>query len=83
MMARLTEEVGELARAMNLKYGGKRKKFDGDGREIKDELSDVLYTVLAIGNNEGVDLNQSLIDKIKKSHKKLKEVYLDDNTNIK
>ena len=36
MLARLTEEVGELARAMNQKYGGKKKKFESDGRDIEE-----------------------------------------------
>ena len=44
MLARLTEEVGELARAMNQRYGGKRKKFDGDGNDIEDEISEKGFT---------------------------------------
>ena len=75
MMARLTEEVGELARALNLKYGGKRSKFDGDGREIEDELADVLYTALAIANKEGIDMAEIFIRKMTQSHNKYKEVY--------
>ena len=44
LLARLTEEMGELARAMNIKFGGKKSKFDGDGKNLKDEISDVLYS---------------------------------------
>ena len=75
MLARLTEEVGELARAMNIKFGGKRSKFNGDGREIKEELADTFYTLLAIANKLEINLDEELNKKIEKSHKKYKEVY--------
>ena len=64
MLARLTEEVGELARAMNIKYGGKKSKFEGDGKEIKDEISDVLYTLLALANNLEVNLDKEFAKKV-------------------
>ena len=75
MMARLTEETGELARAMNLKYGGKKSKFVGDGREIEKELADVLFTVLAIANSKNIDLNEEFTEKIKADFNKMKGVY--------
>jgi NTP pyrophosphatase (non-canonical NTP hydrolase) len=75
MLARLTEEVGELARAMNQEYGGKRKKSDDDGREIEKELADVLYTVLAIANSQKIDIGEKLQIKIEESHPKYKEIY--------
>jgi len=75
MMARMTEEVGELARAMNIKYGGKKSKFEGDGREIEEELSDVFLTVLAIANKEGIDLSEEFISKINKSDESYSKVY--------
>ncbi len=75
MLARATEEVGELARAMNQKFGGKKKKFEGDGKEIEDEIADVLYTIMALANSLNIDLDEELNRKIKKSHEKSKEVY--------
>jgi NTP pyrophosphatase (non-canonical NTP hydrolase) len=75
MLARLTEEVGELARALNQKFGGKKKKFEGDGKEIKDELADVLYTLLALANNLEIKLDEEFERKVKESHEKYKEVY--------
>ncbi len=75
MLARLTEEVGELARAMNLKFGQKKSKFTGDGREIKEEISDVLYTLIAISNKLDIDLEKEFNNKINISHNKCKEVY--------
>jgi len=75
MLARLTEEVGELARAMNQRYGGKRKKFDGDGNDIEDEISDVFFDVLCICNSLDIDLEKAFKAKTEKSHEKYKEVY--------
>ena len=82
MMARLTEETGELARAMNIKYGGKKSKFEGDGKDIEKELADVLFTLIAIANKEGVDLDKEFSEKLGFDYKKCKGVY-DDNTHIK
>ncbi len=82
MMARITEEVGELARAMNIKYGGKRSKGDGDGREIGKELSDILFTTLAIAEAQGIDLEKVYEKKVEADYEKMKGVYSkNDNTN--
>ena len=82
MMARITEEVGELARALNIKHGGKKSKGDGDGRDVEEELSDVLFTTLAIANREGIDLEKEFMEKVGWSHERNKEVYKEDNDNI-
>ncbi len=75
MLARLTEEVGELARAVNQKFGGKKKKTEDDGREIKEELADVFYTILALANYLDIDLGKELSSKMDKSDKTYKETY--------
>jgi len=75
MLARLTEEVGELARAINIKFGGKKSKFEGDGKDIEDEITDVLYTLLALANKLEVNLDDEFENKIKKKHERNKEVY--------
>ncbi|MGD9276749.1 MAG: MazG nucleotide pyrophosphohydrolase domain-containing protein [Candidatus Pacearchaeota archaeon] len=75
MLARLVEEVGELSRAMNIKHGGKRAKFDGDGRDIEKELSDCLFTILAIAEKEGIDLDKEFEEKILSDYEKCKGVY--------
>jgi NTP pyrophosphatase (non-canonical NTP hydrolase) len=75
MMARLTEEVGELARAINIKYGGKKAKSNNDGRAIENEIADALFTILAISNSEKINLNKEFDEKIKKDFEKLKGVY--------
>lgn len=75
MMARITEEIGELARAVNIKHGGKKSKDDGDGRDIEKELSDVLFTTLAMANKFEIDLEKEFVDKINKDVEKMKGVY--------
>jgi NTP pyrophosphatase (non-canonical NTP hydrolase) len=75
MLARITEEVGELARAMNIKYGGKKSKFEGDGREIEKELADVLFTILAIANAQKINLDKEFSEKVKDDYEKMKGVY--------
>jgi len=75
MLARMTEEVGELARAMNIKYGGKKSKFKGDGKEIEKELADVLFSILALANSEKIDLDKEFLEKVKEDYKKMDGVY--------
>jgi len=75
MMARITEEIGELARAMNIKHGQKKSKNENDGRELEKELADVLFTTLALANSEGINLEKEFLDKIKYDDKKCKGVY--------
>ena len=74
MMARITEEVGELARAMNIKYGGKKSKGEGDGRDIEKELVDVLFTVLALANMEKIDIEKEFVEKVGHDHDKCEKV---------
>jgi NTP pyrophosphatase (non-canonical NTP hydrolase) len=75
MMARISEEVGELARAMNIKYGGKKSKGSGDGREIEEELADVLITTLALANAQKIDMGKVFEEKMAKDYEKMKGVY--------
>jgi NTP pyrophosphatase (non-canonical NTP hydrolase) len=59
-LARLSEEVGEVARILNHKYGDKPKKLDEKPQDLADELADVLYTVICLANNEGIKLDRPL-----------------------
>jgi NTP pyrophosphatase (non-canonical NTP hydrolase) len=56
-LARLTEEVGELAREINHRYGEKTKKASEDEANISAELGDILYIVASLANSTGVDLD--------------------------
>lgn len=75
MLARLMEEVGELSRAMNIKFGGKKSKFEGDGKEIDKELADVMFTLIALSNGLKVDIEKNLNEKIEKDLDRNKGVY--------
>ena len=58
-MAILTEEVGEVARIMARKYGEQSFK-EGEEKELGDELADVLWVLMCIANQTGVDLTEAL-----------------------
>jgi NTP pyrophosphatase (non-canonical NTP hydrolase) len=55
-LARLTEEVGEVARAVNQGYGPKRIKPDEAAANLAGELADALFALVCIANSTGVDL---------------------------
>lgn len=59
-VARLAEEVGEVARIVNHKYGDKPKKATESPDDLEDELADVLWSVICIANSEGVNLDKSI-----------------------
>ena len=55
-MAQLTEEVGEVARIISRKYGEQSEKPSDEGKDLGDELADVLWVVICLANQTGVDL---------------------------
>ncbi|HEV2145877.1 MAG TPA: nucleotide pyrophosphohydrolase [Longimicrobiaceae bacterium] len=59
-LARLTEEVGELAREMNHRFGPKTKKPDEPEADVALELADVLFVLVVLANQMGVDLQDAL-----------------------
>ncbi|MBO8162974.1 MAG: nucleotide pyrophosphohydrolase [Brevibacillus sp.] len=59
MMARMTEEVGELAREINHYYGEKPKKQNEQEKTVEEELGDVFFIVLCFANSLGIDLQQA------------------------
>ena len=59
-MAILTEEVGEVARIMSRKYGEQSYKESDKGRELGEELADVLFVIICLANQTGVDLTEAL-----------------------
>lgn len=64
-MAILTEEVGELARLMARKYGDQSFK-PGEKDNLADEMADVLWVLICLANQTGVDLTQAFADNIAK-----------------
>ncbi|MGB1055558.1 MAG: nucleotide pyrophosphohydrolase [Flavobacteriales bacterium] len=59
-LAILTEEVGELARILARRYGEQSEKPSDAGRDLGDEMADVLWVLMALANQTGVDLTAAL-----------------------
>lgn len=58
-LARLTEEVGELARELNHRYGSKPKKVDEPEGDLALELADILFVIITLANEQGIDLEDA------------------------
>lgn len=65
-MAILTEEVGEVARIMARKYGDQSFKGKEKDQDLGDEFADVLWVLLCLANQTGVDLTEALQKNMKK-----------------
>lgn len=59
MMAKLTEEVGELAREVNHLYGEKTKKPDEPVDELELELADILFMIICFANSLDIDIEEA------------------------
>lgn len=59
-MAVLMEEVGELARLMARTYGDQSFKKSDEGRDLGDEMADILFVLICLANQTGVDLTAAL-----------------------
>ena len=67
-MAILTEEVGELARIMARKYGEQSFKESDKERDLGDEMADVLWVLICLANQTGVDLTQAFEKNLQKKN---------------
>jgi NTP pyrophosphatase (non-canonical NTP hydrolase) len=65
-MACLTEEVGELARIMARKYGDQSFKEDEKNKDLGDEMADILWVLICLANQTGVDLEAAMQKNIEK-----------------
>ncbi|RIH66472.1 pyrophosphatase [Mariniphaga sediminis] len=65
-MAVLTEEVGELARIMARKYGDQSFKKSDEKYDLADEMADVLWVLVCLANQTGVDLNEAFVKNLEK-----------------
>lgn len=80
-MACLTEEVGELARVMARQYGDQSFK-EGEKANIGEEMADILWVLLCLANQTGVDLTEELQKSIEKKTKRDRNRHR-DNTKLK
>ena len=58
-LARLTEEIGEIARAINQAHGPKRIKADEAAAQLAGEMGDALFALFCLANSTGVDLQRA------------------------
>lgn len=65
-MAILTEEVGEVARIVARRYGEQSEKESDRGRDLGDELADVLWVLLCLANQTGVNLTEAFCRNLEK-----------------
>jgi len=65
-MAMLTEEVGEVARIIARRYGEQSEKESDKGKDLGDELADVLFVLICLANQTGIDLESALKKNLEK-----------------
>src|SRR5690606_34813123 len=63
-MAQLTEEVGEVARIIARRYGEQSEKESDKDKDLGEELADVLFVVLCLANQTGIDLQEAFDRKL-------------------
>ncbi len=72
-MAILTEEVGEVARIIARKYGEQSFKINEEDDNLSDELADVLFVIICIANQTGIELDSALRENIDKKNNRDKQ----------
>ena len=65
-LTNLAEEVGELSRILARKYGDQSFKKSDEGKDMADEMADVLWVLICLANQTGVDLNEAFLKNIEK-----------------
>lgn len=80
-MACLTEEVGELARVIARKYGDQSFK-NGENTDPEEEMADVLWVLICLANQTGINLEQALLKSIEKKTQRDKERHI-NNTKLR
>jgi NTP pyrophosphatase (non-canonical NTP hydrolase) len=72
-MAMLTEEVGEVARIMARRYGEQSEKESDKNKDLGDEMADVLWVLMCLANQTGVDLTQAFQKNLEKKTQRDKD----------
>ena len=78
-MAILTEEVGEVARIIARKYGEQSFKKSDEDYNLNDELADVLFVLMCIANQTGIDLDQALENNLIRKTKRDKNRHINND----
>lgn len=69
-MAQLTEEVGEVARIIARRYGEQSEKESDKAKDLGDEMADVLWVLICLANQTGIDLEEALQKNLDKKTKR-------------
>jgi NTP pyrophosphatase (non-canonical NTP hydrolase) len=72
-MAMLTEEVGEVARIIARRYGEQSEKESDKNKDLGEEMADVLFVLICLANQTGVDLQEALTKSLSKKTVRDKE----------
>lgn len=74
-LARLSEEVGELARELNIRYGAKKRKPHEENKEIENEMGDIIFTLACIANSLDLDLQKGFDHSMEKCYGRDKDLH--------
>lgn len=66
----LMEEVGEVARIMARRYGEQSEKESDKNKDLGDEMADVLFVLICLANQTGIDLNDAFLKNLEKKTKR-------------
>ena len=77
-MTILTEEVGELARIMARRYGEQSEKESDKNRDLGDEMADVLWVLICLANQTGIDLTEAFYKNLEKKNSRDKTRHHDN-----
>ncbi|HUV42921.1 MAG TPA: nucleotide pyrophosphohydrolase [Patescibacteria group bacterium] len=75
ILTRLVEEVGELARELNHRFGSKKKKVNEKNKEIGDEIADIIFTLICLANSLDIDLDKSFNKMMEKLNRRDRQRY--------
>jgi len=76
IIATLTEEVGELAREVNHRFGAKRKKETEGEQELSDEIGDILFVLCCLANSQKIDLDDAFKRTMEKKYSRDNDRYV-------
>lgn len=77
-MAMLTEEVGEVARIIARRYGEQSEKESDKNKDLGDEMADVLWVLICLANQTGVDLEEALEKNFEKKNNRDSERHINN-----
>jgi NTP pyrophosphatase (non-canonical NTP hydrolase) len=78
-MAMLTEEVGEVARIIARRHGEQSEKESDKSLDLADELADVLWVVICLANQTGIDLTEAFKNNLDKKNARDKDRHRDND----